>query len=95
MLFNVTWDFIATSVESSRQSLAVFAQWQRPAGAPFQGFFAGGFGGVAILEADSVALTPTTAPLTPWLRSMVTPTMSIEEHSAIAGEAVALRDVVK
>ncbi len=97
MLFHVTWDFIDTSEEGTRRSLAVFAQWQPPAGAEFKGFygFADGSGGVAIVEADSAAaLARTTAPWVPWLRLTVTPILPVEESSAIAGEAVGFRDSV-
>ena len=71
MLFHVSWDFIDTTEDGARRSLNVLAGWQPPAGAEFKGFygFADGRGGVAIIEADSVAtLTRTTAPWTPWLR---------------------------
>jgi hypothetical protein len=98
MLFHVTWQFIDTSEEGTRRSLAVFAQWQPPSGAEFKGFYghADGTGGVAIIEADSVAtLARTTAPWTPWLRFTMTPIVPIEESSAIAGEAVAFRDSVR
>jgi len=94
MLFHVSWDFIDTTEEGTRRSLNVLAGWQPPAGAEFKGFygFADGRGGVALIEADSVAtLTRTTAPWTPWLRFNVTPILPIEESSAIAGEAVAFR----
>ena len=30
MLFHVVWDFVDTSEEGERRSLAVFAQWQPP-----------------------------------------------------------------
>jgi hypothetical protein len=98
MLFHVTWEFIDTTEEGSRRSLAVFAGWKPPEGADFQGFygFADGRGGVAIIEADSVAaLARSTAPWTPWLRFTVTPIVPIEESSAIAGEAVAFRDSIQ
>ncbi len=97
MLFHVSWEFIDTSEEGNRRSLAVFSQWQPPAGAEFKGFygFAGGGGGFAIIEADSAAtLARTTAPWTPWLRFKVSPILPIEESSAIAGEAVQFRDSV-
>ena len=97
MLFHVTWEFVDTSEDGSRRSLAVFAAWQPPAGAEFKGFygFADGSGGVAIIEADSAAtLARTTAPWQPWLRFSTTPILPIEESSAIAGEAVAFRDSV-
>ena len=57
MLFHVTWEFIDTSEEGERRSLAVFAKWEPPAGAEFKGFygFANGLGGVAIIEVDSAA----------------------------------------
>jgi Domain of unknown function (DUF3303) len=98
MLFHVTWEFIDTTEEGERRSLAVFAAWQPPAGAEFKGFYgtADGHGGVALIEADSAAtLTRTTAPWTPWLRFTVTPIVPIEESTAIVGEAIAFRDTVK
>ena len=97
MLFHVTWEFIDTSEEGGKRSLAVFAQWQPPAGADFKGFygFAGGGGGVAIIEADSAeTLARTTAPWAPWLRFTVTPIMPVEQSAAIAGEAAAWRDSI-
>jgi len=97
MLFHVTWEFIDTSEEGNRRSLAVFAKWQPPEGAEFKGFygFASGGGGVAIIEADSAAtLARTTSPWTPWLRFTATPILPIEESSGIAGEAIAFRDSV-
>ena len=97
MLFHVAWDFIDTSEDGVRRSLAVFSKWQPPAGAEFQGFygFADGRGGVAIIEADSPAtLFRTTAPWVPWLRFTTTPIVPIEESSALAGEAIAFRDSV-
>jgi len=97
MLFHVEWEFVDTSEEGNRRSLAVFSQWQPPAGAEFRGFyaFADGRGGVAIIDADSAAtLARTTAPWTPWLRFTSTPIVPIEESTAIAGEAVAFRDSV-
>ena len=97
MLFHVTWQFVDTSEDGIRRSLAVFEKWQPPAGAEFQGFygFADGSGGVAIIEADSAAtLSRTTAPWTPWLRFTATPIVPIEESSGIAGEAVGFRDSV-
>ena len=97
MLFHVTWEFTDTSEEGTRRSLAVFSQWQPPAGAEFKAFygFAQGGGGVALIEADSAAsLARTTAPWTPWLRFTATPIVPIEESSAIAGEAVAYRDSI-
>lgn len=97
MLFHVTWQFTDQSEESERRSLAVFSQWQPPAGAQFQGFygFADGSGGCAIIEIDSAAtLARTTAPWTPWLSFTVTPILPIEESSGIGAEAVAFRDSV-
>lgn len=97
MLFHVTWDFTDQSEEGERRSLAVFANWQPPAGAEFQGFYgwADGTGGVAIVEVDSAAtLARTTAPFTPWLTFTVTPIVPIEEAAAIGNEAVAFRDSV-
>jgi Domain of unknown function (DUF3303) len=97
MLFHVTWEFIDTSEDGVRRSLAAFQQWQPPAGADFKGFygFTDGTGGVALIEADSAAtLWRTTAPWVPWLRFDVTPIVPIEESAAIAGEAVAWRDSI-
>ena len=86
MLFHVTWQFIDTSEAGQKRSLAVFANWQPPAGGEFQGFygFADGTGGVAILEADSAqTLARTTDPWTPWLRFEVTPILPIDEVTTI------------
>ncbi len=97
MLFHVTWDFTDNSDEAQRQGLAMLGKWQPPAGAEFKGFygFAGGSGGVAIVEADSAAtLARTTAPWTTRLRFTVTPILPIEESSAISAEAFAFRDSV-
>ena len=97
MLFHVVWDFVDTSEDGGRRSLAVFAKWQPPAGAEFKGFYgcADGKGGVAIIEADSAAtLARTTAPWTPWLRFTVTPIVPIEVSTVINGEAIAFRDSV-
>jgi len=97
MLFHVTWEFIDTTEEGERRSLAVFAKWQPPAGAEFKGFygFADGRGGVALVEADSAAtLTRTTAPWTAWLRFTMTPIVPIEESAAIGAEAIAFRDSI-
>ena len=98
MLFHVSWKFSDTSEEGTRRSLAVFSQWQPPAGAEFHGFygFADGTGGVAIIEADSAAaLAKTSAPWTPWLAFETTPILPVEEASAIAGEGMAFRASVK
>lgn len=97
MLFHVTWEFIDTSEDGERRSLAVFSKWQPPAGAEFRGFygFADNAGGVAIVEVDSEAtLSRTTAPWVPWLRFNARPILPIEESAAIGGEAVAFRDSV-
>jgi hypothetical protein len=97
VLFHVTWQFTDQSEEAEKRSLAVFSQWQPPAGADFKGFygFADASGGVAIIEADSAAtLARTTAPWTPWLTFAVTPIVPIEEATAIGGEAIAFRDSV-
>jgi hypothetical protein len=97
MLFHVVWDFVDTSEDGERRSLAVFAKWQPPAGAEFKGFygFADGTGGVAIIEADSAAtLARTTAPWTPWLRFTATPIVPIDESTGIGMEAIAFRDSV-
>jgi hypothetical protein len=97
MLFHVVWDFVDTSEDGERRSLAVFSKWQPPAGAEFKGFYgcADGTGGVAIIEADSAAtLARTTAPWTPWLSFTVTPIVPIEESTEIGMEAIAFRDSV-
>jgi hypothetical protein len=97
VLFHVTWNFTDQSEEAEKRSLNVFAQWQPPAGADFQGFygFVDGTGGVAIIEADSAAtIARTTAPWTPWLRFTVKPIVPIEEATAIGSEAIAFRDSV-
>ena len=98
MLFHVTWEFIDPTEEGQKRSLAVFSQWQPPAGADFsKGFygFTDGTGGVAIIEVDSAAtLARTIDPWTPWLRFEVTPILPIEESTQIANEAVAFRDSV-
>ena len=97
MLFHVTWEFIDTTEEGQRRSLAVFAQWQPPAGAEFKGFygFATGGGGVALIEADSAeTIARTCSPWTPWLRFTSTPILPIEQSSQIAGEAMAYRDSI-
>jgi hypothetical protein len=97
MLFHVMWAFTDQSEEAEKRSLAVFAQWQPPAGAEFKGFygFVDGTGGVAIIEADSAAtIARTTAPWTPWLSFTVTPILPVEEATAIAGEAIEFRDSV-
>jgi Domain of unknown function (DUF3303) len=97
MLFHVTWEFADLGEEETRRNLAVFGNWQPPAGADFKGFygFADGRGGVAIVEVDDVAaLARTTAPWSPWLRFEATPILPIEESAAIGAEAVAFRDSV-
>jgi hypothetical protein len=97
VLFHVTWDFIDSSEDGQRRSLAAFAAWQPPEGAEFKGFygFADGSGGAAILEVDSAAaLFRTTTPWTPWLHFTVTPIVPIEESAALAAEGVAFRDSI-
>ena len=97
MLFHVTWEFVDTTEQGEKRSLAVFAKWQPPAGAEFKGFygFSDNRGGVAIIEADSAeTLARTTAPWTPWLRFTVSPIVPIEDATAIASEAIAFRDSV-
>jgi uncharacterized protein DUF3303 len=97
VLFHVTWEFTDTSEESVKRSIAVFSQWQPPAGAEFKGFYGltDGSGGVAIVEVDSAAtLARTTAPWIPWLRFKATPIVPVEESTQINNEAVAFRDTV-
>ena len=98
MLFHVQWLFTDQSEEGEKRSLDVFAKWQPPAEAQFQGFygFADSSGGVAIIEVDSAAtLTKVTAPWTPWLSFTVTPIVPIEDATAIGAEAVAFRASVQ
>ncbi len=97
MLFHVTWQFTDQTEEAEKRSNQVFAQWQPPAEAQFQGFFgfADGSGGVAIIEADSAqTLLRVVAPWTPWLSFEATPIIPVEEAVAIADEAIAFRDSV-
>jgi hypothetical protein len=97
MLFHVTWQFTDQSEAAEKRSLDVFAKWQPPEGANFQGFygFVDGTGGAAIIEADSAAtLARTMAPWTPWLRFEAKPIIPVEEATAIGGEAIAFRDSV-
>ena len=98
MLFHVVWEFTDTSEEGEKRSLQVFANWQPPAEAQFQGFygFADSSGGVALIEVDSAAtLAKVTAPWTPWLAFTATPIVPIEEATAIGAEAVAFRESVQ
>ena len=97
MLFHVAWEFVDTSEDGLRRSLAVFSNWQPPEGAQFQGFygFADGTGGAAIVEVDTVTtLDRTVAPWLPWLRFTIKPILPIEESSQLTGEAIAFRDSV-
>lgn len=97
MLFHVLWQFTDQTEDSERRSLEVFASWEPPAGADFQGFygFVDGTGGVALIEVDTAAtLARTIAPWTPWMSFTVTPIVPIEESSRIAGEGIAFRDSV-
>jgi uncharacterized protein DUF3303 len=92
VLFHVTWDFVDTSEEGVARSLAVFQNWQPPAGADFKGFYglADGSGGVAIIEVDSLeTLARTTAPFTPWLHFTATPILPVQDSARIAGEGLA------
>jgi len=62
MLFHVSWEFIDTTEEGQKRSLAVFSQWQPPEGADFsKGFygFGDGSGGVAIVAALLTSIGPT------------------------------------
>jgi hypothetical protein len=97
VLFHVIWEFTDQSEEGEHRSLDVFAAWQPPEGAEFQGFysFADASGGVAIVEVDSAAtLAKTTAPFGSWMRFTTTPIVPIEESIGIANEALAWRDAV-
>ena len=57
MLFHVTWEFLDTSEDAVRRSLAVFSKWQPPAGADSKGFYgyADSSGGVAIVAHEAMA----------------------------------------
>lgn len=95
MLFMVSWDFIDTSEEGEKRSLEVFSRWTPPEGTDFQAFygFADHSGGVAIVEADTVAaLSQAMAPFLPWLRFTAKPILPIQESAAIAGSGIAFRD---
>ena len=98
MLFHVVWEFTDQSEESEKRSLAVFANWQPPAGAEFQGFygFADGSGGVAILEVDSAeTLARTTGPFLPWMTFTATAILPIEQAANIGSESISFRDSVQ
>jgi hypothetical protein len=98
MLFHVVWEFIDTSDEGSKRSLAAFQRWQPPAGADFsRGFygFADGTGGVAIVDVDSAeTMARTVATWSPWMRFEVTPILPVEQSAAINGEAAAWRESI-
>jgi hypothetical protein len=97
VLFHVIWEFSDQSEDAEQRSLNVFARWQPPDGASFQGFygFADNSGGIAILEVDSAeTLARATGPFVSWLRFTATPILPIEVSAAIAGEAIAFRDSV-
>jgi hypothetical protein len=98
MLFHVVWEFTDQSEEADKRGLAIFANWQPPPGADFQGFygFADGSGGVAILEVDSVeTLTRTTGPFLPWMTFTATAILPIEQAAAIGAEAISFRESVQ
>jgi hypothetical protein len=38
-LFRVSWEFIDTSEDGIRRSLALFSNWEAPGGAEFKGFY--------------------------------------------------------
>ena len=97
MLFHATWDFVDATEDGERRHVALFAQWQPPAGVDFQAFYinADYSGGMAIVDADSPAtLARTMAPWLPWLRFTVKPNKPTAETMAIRGEAIAWRDSV-
>lgn len=92
MLFHVMWTTVNPTEDRQARSLEVFSKWTPPEGADFKGFygFAHGNGGVAIIEADSVAtLTRTIAPWGAWFDFTATPILPIQESTGIAGEALA------
>lgn len=95
MLFHVQWEFIDTSEEGEKRSLAVFSRWSPPEETDFQAFygFADGTGGFAIVEADTAAaIAQAMAPFYPWLRFNAKPILPAEEAAAIAGAGIAFRE---
>lgn len=94
MLFHVTWDFIDHSEAGQKRSLQLFSRWE-PGPAQFQAFygFADGGGGVALIEANSVAdLAKTIAPWTPFLKFTTRAILPVRESAEISGAAAAWRD---
>jgi hypothetical protein len=94
MLFHTTWEFIDPSEAAQKRSLQLFSKWQ-PGPARFQGFygFADGTGGVALIEAETVAdLAKTVAPWTPFLKFTARPILPIQESAQINGAAAAWRE---
>jgi uncharacterized protein DUF3303 len=97
MLFHVTWKFIDRSEAGQKRSLQLFSKWQ-PGPGRFEGFygFADGNGGVALIEAASVAdLAKTVAPWTPFLKFKTRAILPVQEASAINGAASAWRDSIR
>ena len=84
-----------TPARGSKRALELFAKWQPPETAAIQGFYANAdnSGGLMIVDVpDHATIAKVTAPWVPWLHSIATPILSIEESTAIAGEAVAWRE---
>jgi len=95
MLFMVSWEFIDTSEEGEKQSLATFGRWQPPEETDFQAFygFADNSGGFAIIETDTAAgLATATAPFLPWLKFTAKPILPIEESAAISASGIEFRE---
>jgi hypothetical protein len=93
MHFSLTWDFIDSSSQGQKDSLALFSKWT-PGPAKFHAFYgyADGSGGVAIIEAaDAAELAKTLAPWTPWLRFSCRAILPIQESASINTEALAWR----
>ena len=93
MLFHITWEFIDTSEEGQARTLSLFSKWQ-PGPGVFQAFYgyADGTGGVALVEADTVAtLARSMAPWTPWLHFEARAILPIQESAQISGEGAAWR----
>ena len=94
MLFHVTWDFIDTTEDGEKRSLALFSKWT-PGPGQFQAFygFADGGGGVALIEAGTAAdLAKTLAPWTPYLHFETRVVLPIRESTEISAAAAAWRD---
>jgi hypothetical protein len=98
MLFHVLFEFIDSTEEGERRSLAVLSQWQPPAGTDIVEWygFSDNTGGFATIEVASAgALTELTAVWMPWCRFTATPIVTIQERVALAHAAIDFRDSVE